>query len=59
MSIIYAIPDDTVDLEKVYYHSFYVLLNFNKEYVVDIKDNYIYMKSDTDYEDMRDVVLDD
>ena len=29
VSIIYTTPDETVDLEKGYYHDIYVLLQFN------------------------------
>ena len=30
VTTISAIPDDTVDLEKRYYHGVYILINFNK-----------------------------
>ena len=33
-----GIPDETIDLEKGYYHGLYVLLKFQKEFGVDKKE---------------------
>ena len=30
-----VIPDEIIDLEKGYYCCVYVIINFNKEYIVD------------------------
>ena len=39
MPTISVTPDETIDLEKVYYHGVYVLLQFNKEYGVNRKED--------------------
>ena len=51
--------DETVGLEKGYYHGVYVLLQFNNEYGVDRKQEQIEMGADTNQEDMQNVVLED
>ena len=51
--------DETVTLEKGYYHGVFVLLNFNKEDGVDRKEDQVDVDLDPDEEKMQDVRLDD
>ena len=51
------IPDDTVDLDIVYYHYTCVLTNFNKEDGVNRKEDRKYMEVDLDKADMEDATL--
>ena len=52
------IPDEKVTLEKRYYHSVYVLLNFNEKNNVDRKEEEADMYLYPDEEEMEDVRLD-
>ena len=53
-----VIPDDTFTPQKRYYHSVYVLLNFNKENGVASKEQEVDMYPYPDEEEMEDVRLD-
>ena len=53
-----VIPDDTFTPQKRYYHSVYVLLNFNKKNNVDRKEEEADMYLYPDEEEMEDVRLD-
>ena len=44
---IYEIPDETIDLEKGYYHGVYILLQCNKQDVVDTNQDQIEMEANT------------
>ena len=44
MPILSVIPDDTIDLDKGYYHFVYVLLHFNNEEGVDRQEDQVYTK---------------
>ena len=57
--MISVIPDESVNLEKGYYNSVYVMLNFNKEGCVDNKEEQADMDLYPDEEEMEDVKLDD
>ena len=59
VSTIFMKPEDVADLEKEHYHSVYVLLQFNKEGGVNIKEENIDMGEDPDREYMKDIRLDD
>ena len=50
-------PEYEVDLQKVYYHRVYVLIQFNKEDGVDINQEHIEMEADLDKEEMEDMIL--
>ena len=49
---IYDIPYKIVDLEKGYYHFFYVLLQFSKDGSADSKEEQVDMEEDPDEDDM-------
>ena len=53
------IPDETVPLEKGYYHGVHEVIYFHKEGGVDRKEEQADVDPDTDEEDMEDVKLDD
>ena len=57
--MISVIPYDTIYMDKGYYRGVYVLINFNKKYCVDSKQQQAEMKSDLDEEDMEDMIIDD
>ena len=59
MSKISAIPDETVDLEKGYYHGVYVLLHLKKWYDTNKKYDHISTEVDPYQEDTEDMALDD
>ena len=54
-----VIPDDTVPLEKGYYHGVHVLIYFDKENGIDSKENQADVDPYPDEEGMKDVTLDD
>ena len=57
--IISVMPDDTVDLEKVFCHGFYAMQNFTNMDVVGGKYDQSDMYLDPDEEDMEDLIIDD
>ena len=59
VTTINVMPDETVPLNKVYYHGVHVVLHFHKEGVVDRKWYQAYMEPDPDEEEIEDVRLDD
>ena len=59
VSEITEIPEEQVELEKVYYLCVYVMLRFKKEVGVDSKEYQADVEDDPDEEDMENVNLDD
>ena len=57
VTTISAMPDETVDPEKGYYHGVYVLLHFNNYDGVYRKEDQAEMNEDPDEEDMEGVRL--
>ena len=57
--MIYAIPDEAVDLDKGYYHVVYVLLRFNIEDGIYINEDQTEMDTYFNEEEIEDVDLDD
>ena len=55
MPTITEIPEEHVNLEKGYNHGVYVILHFNKENGVDIKEDRADVKQGPDEEDTEDV----
>ena len=56
--MIYTKYEEAVDLDKGYYHGVYVLLNFNEQDGVDIKQGHAQMEANQYKEDMEEVILD-
>ena len=51
------IPDETVPLEKGYYHGVHVLIHFNKYNCGASKEEQSYVEPDPDWEEMKDIRL--
>ena len=58
MTTIPEIPEEQVTSEMIYYHGFYVMLNFNKEAVFEMKEEQANVDQDPDEEETEDVKLD-
>ena len=54
-----VIPDETIDLDKGYYHGVYVLIQFNQNEIVNRNEEQDDMEADLDEEEMQEIIFDD
>ena len=59
VTMISLIPDDTIDLDKGYYHYSYVFIPFKKEDSFDRKEDQADTEVDLVEEDMEELILED